>query len=73
MKPKKINPGELTEMEAAELLSVTKATLANWRWRGYGPSYLKIGRRVVYLRTDLEEWSTGQRVEPVASWTKTAS
>ncbi len=73
MKPKRINPDELSEADAAELLGVTKATLANWRWRGYGPSYLKIGRRIIYLRRDLEEWSTNQRVAPVAAWNRPAS
>ena len=64
---------ELDESETAKQVGVTKATLANWRWRGDGPAYLKIGRTVVYLQADIDEWKASQRVSPVAAWTKTAS
>ena len=46
----------LTEAEVAELLGVRPKTLARWRWRGEGPRFRKIGRKVRYARSDLEEY-----------------
>jgi predicted DNA-binding transcriptional regulator AlpA len=58
---------QLKEAEAAEQLGVTKATLANWRWRKYGPAYLKVGRKVRYLQDDIDAWTSDQRRNPAAS------
>jgi hypothetical protein len=54
----------LNETRAAEELGVTKATLANWRWRKYGPAYLKVGRRVEYVKGDIDAWRDAQRRDP---------
>jgi len=40
--------------------------LAQWRHKGLGPAYYKIGRKVVYRGTDLNIWAEAQRVEPAA-------
>lgn len=42
--------------EAAERLGVQPSTLANWRWNGGGPRYLKVGGRVRYRLHDLAQW-----------------
>lgn len=42
--------------EAAERLGVRASTLANWRWTGSGPRFLKVGGRVRYRLFDLAEW-----------------
>ncbi|MGB8364924.1 MAG: helix-turn-helix domain-containing protein [Rhizomicrobium sp.] len=39
---------------AAEYLGVSPKTLENWRVAGTGPVYLKINRRVAYLKEDLD-------------------
>ncbi len=44
------------EFEAAKYLRRKVSTLRNWRVTGDGPRYLKIGGRVEYLRSDLEEF-----------------
>lgn len=44
----------LTTDEAAALLGLQTQTLHNWRHMRKGPRYHKLGRRVVYLLTDLE-------------------
>ena len=44
----------LDEHKAAEYLGRPVSTLRYWRTRGGGPRYIKCGRRVEYLRTDLE-------------------
>lgn len=43
----------LTEVEAAERLSVSFRTLQQWRVTGGGPRYTKIGRLVRYTPSDL--------------------
>jgi hypothetical protein len=54
----------LDESKAAEQLGVSKATLANWRWRKYGPPFLKVGRRVEYVQGDIDSWRDAQRRDP---------
>ena len=47
----------LTAEQVAELLGLTKRCLANWRYRGGGPKYLKIGHKTVrYRYSDLMRW-----------------
>jgi len=45
----------LTEFEAAAYLGVSPKSLRNWRWRGDGPTFVKLGGRklVRYRRSDL--------------------
>lgn len=49
------NPADLLdENEAAHTLSVAVQTLRNWRWKGEGPRFVKLGKRTVrYRRGDL--------------------
>lgn len=35
-----------------------------WRQLGMGPPYYKIGKRVVYLWPEVQQWMHAQRVEP---------
>jgi predicted DNA-binding transcriptional regulator AlpA len=42
--------------EAAKLVGLSESTLAKLRLNGNGPTYCKLGRRVVYRLPDLEEW-----------------
>ena len=50
-----LSPGDLLdEREAAAILGASVQTLRNWRWRGEGPRFRKLGLRLVrYLRADL--------------------
>ena len=51
------NPNQLmTEKEAASLICYTQRALQNWRLRGGGPKYVKIGRSVRYQRSDVLEF-----------------
>lgn len=47
----------------AEELDVSERTLADWRYEGRGPAYIREGRVVRYRRADLERWATSRRVE----------
>ncbi len=41
-------PGDLLdEREAAAILTASVQTLRNWRWRGEGPRFRKVGKRLV--------------------------
>ncbi|MDY7093778.1 MAG: helix-turn-helix domain-containing protein [Acidobacteriota bacterium] len=54
-------PGAYTTPLAAEYLGLSPATLETMRSRGGGPVFVKLGRRVVYRREDLDEWLTKNR------------
>jgi hypothetical protein len=60
-----INPQELIpDGRAAEILRLTRSTLATWRSLGRGPAFVKLGRRVFYYPADLREYIAAQRREP---------
>ncbi len=49
-------------MAAATFTGLAVATLAKLRCIGGGPQYLKLGRKVVYRRSDLASWLDARRV-----------
>jgi predicted DNA-binding transcriptional regulator AlpA len=53
----------LDEREAADLLHINHRTLANWRVRGGGPRFVKIGRLVRYRAGDISDWIEGRTSE----------
>lgn len=42
--------------EAASYLQIAERTLHNWRYRGSGPKFCRIGSRPLYRKQDLDEW-----------------
>jgi hypothetical protein len=46
----------MTEAQLAEYLNVSVRTLQCWRWRGGGPSFLKIGGAVRYSPDCVAQW-----------------
>lgn len=46
--------------EAADFLGLRAHTLHNWRWRGYGPPYLKFGGAVRYDPAAVRAWQAQQ-------------
>jgi hypothetical protein len=44
----------LDQKTLAERWQVSPRTLEQWRWRGQGPRFLKIGGRVIYRLSDVE-------------------
>lgn len=58
-----MNEQMLTTSEAAALLNTSPRTLEDWRLRGGGPVYCKVGRRLVrYPLSDLRAFlSAGAR------------
>ncbi|PJE01674.1 DNA-binding protein [Mycobacterium sp.] len=49
-------PALATPNEVAEYLHTTAASLAQDRYRGTGPKFIKCGRRVLYRWSDVSEW-----------------
>lgn len=45
----------------AEMLSVTTGQLAQMRYLGTGPEYVKVGTRVRYSLADVRTWLDAQR------------
>ena len=45
-------PQLLNESEAADFLGVSPRTLSNWRCRGGGPDYVKMGSKAIRYRLD---------------------
>lgn len=43
----------MTTKQAAEMLGLSPRTLENWRVRGDGPGFVKVGRAVRYSMSDL--------------------
>lgn len=41
-----------------------RTKLAQWRHRGTGPAYYKLGRKILYRGDDLNAWAEANRVEP---------
>ncbi len=53
------------DVEAAKYLGLkSPQTLRNWRHLGRGPAYCRIGRRIVYLKEDLDRFLQAGRVDP---------
>jgi predicted DNA-binding transcriptional regulator AlpA len=49
-------PQVLCARDAAHFVGLSESTLAKLRLNGNGPTYCKLGRRVVYRQADLEQW-----------------
>lgn len=62
-----VTPAAFTTEEAAIYLGLSRQTLANWRLRGLGPAYSRLGGagrpRIVYLIEDLDAFLRANRVE----------
>lgn len=49
--------GELfTPTELADQLHLSTSTLAQWRYKGTGPKFIKVGRKVLYRAADIHAW-----------------
>lgn len=67
----------LSEADAAQFLSdrgvpTAPRTLANKRWAGTGPLFVKVGLRVRYRRADLEAYAERMIGQPVRSTAEVA-
>ena len=56
-----LDEGLLAPDDVALLLKVDLRTLANWRYRGFGPIFTKLGGIVRYTRSDVNEFVASSR------------
>jgi excisionase family DNA binding protein len=54
----------VTPTELATELGIPVKTLAEWRSRGLGPAYVKVGRHVRYRREAIDDWEATQTRQP---------
>ena len=40
--------------------------LAQWRHKGIGPAFYRLGRKIVYRGADLNAWAEARRVDPAS-------
>jgi hypothetical protein len=38
--------------------------LAQWRHKGMGPAFYRLGRKIIYRGSDLNAWAESSRVDP---------
>lgn len=46
----------LTPLDLAHAFQVTQETLATWRSKNFGPSFIKLGKSIFYRFEDVERW-----------------
>jgi predicted site-specific integrase-resolvase len=51
----------LTESHAATRLGLKVATLRAWRHKGRGPAFVRLGRAIRYLATDIDDFLAANR------------
>jgi predicted DNA-binding transcriptional regulator AlpA len=56
--------GLLTAKQAACYLSISTKWLANQRWQGTGPKFLRVGGAIRYRVSDLEQFLEEAVVQP---------
>lgn len=56
----------VTRREAAEILRLKVATLANWASDGRHLPFIRVGSKCMYRRGDLEKWLKSRVVNPTA-------
>lgn len=50
----------LTPPQTAERIGYKVETLRNWRYRGTGPAFVKVGTRIRYDEAAVTAWQTEQ-------------
>ena len=56
MNPYVFPDGRMKASDAALYLGFSEGTLANWRVKGIGPRFIKVGNRVFYFKAENDAW-----------------
>ena len=60
---KPLEPESYYNTSSPELRKIAaKQTLAKWRHEGRGPSYIKIGSKILYKGSDALQWLESQKI-----------
>jgi len=62
------NPIVIGADKVADLLGLSKSTLAKMRLSGKGPVFSKLGRRVVYRPEDVDAWIASRRFRSTSEY-----
>ena len=62
--PERERDEPFTEARAAEHLNLKVATLRAWRHQNRGPAFVRLGRAIRYLRSDLDDFLRMHRHTP---------
>ena len=49
-------PEMLTDKQVGDIVHMKPSSLAQMRYKGTGPKFVKLGSRVLYRREDVIEW-----------------
>jgi hypothetical protein len=65
MAAKTVDPADemITPAQLAQEWQTSEVSLAQQRYRGKGPRFVKLGARVMYRRTDIREYLDANTVE----------
>jgi predicted DNA-binding transcriptional regulator AlpA len=66
-----MNDNLIQSKDLALMLDISPKTLERWRYQGTGPQYKKIGRRVYYALSDLEDYLEKQTFQSTAEYSAT--
>ena len=66
----RVSNGVLTEIDAAGRLGLKVATLRAWRHQGKGPTFVRLGRAIRYLTSDIDEFLRTNRHGPASNGEK---
>jgi len=53
---------KLDQKGASVYLGIPERSLESWRYRRIGPSFYRVGKRIVYDESDLAAWLAARRV-----------
>lgn len=56
----------LTDPQLAKLVKTSTRTTETWRRNGNGPPFIRLGRRILYRRCDVEAWLAAQSFNSLA-------
>ncbi len=57
-------PDRMNTRAAAKYMGVAAGTLEQWRCKGKGPAYIRVGGKIVYARSTLTDYLRRHTVEP---------
>jgi predicted site-specific integrase-resolvase len=60
-------PAHLNQVQLARRWHLSPRTLERWRSQGEGPTFLKLGGRIVYRLDDVEEFERAQLRTPAST------
>jgi Helix-turn-helix domain len=62
-------PGYCDDLKTAKRLRQERRTLRDWRRKGEGPPYVRIGRKIFYNNESLAAWLKQHEIQPVRECT----